>query len=76
MDEPTTTLGPEARDCTATLLTEPAGEGVTVVHATHDLDAARSADACLPLREGRPVRQGHPGHLPTPSTLARVRQPA
>lgn len=75
LDEPTTGLDPEARERMATLLTELVADGVTVVHATHDLDAARSADACLLLREGRLVGQGHPGQLLTPSTLARVWQP-
>ncbi|MFJ8148897.1 zinc ABC transporter ATP-binding protein AztA [Streptomyces sp. NPDC096048] len=76
LDEPTTALDPEARERIATLLTELADDGVTVVHATHDLDAARSADACLLLREGRLVGQGQPERLLTPSTLARIWQPA
>jgi zinc/manganese transport system ATP-binding protein len=76
LDEPTTALDPKARERIATLLKELASEGVTVVHATHDLDAARSADACLLLREGRLVDQGDPEHLLTPSALARVWQPA
>ncbi|MFJ5997478.1 zinc ABC transporter ATP-binding protein AztA [Streptomyces sp. NPDC092370] len=76
LDEPTTGLDPEARERIATLLTELATDGVTVVHATHDLDAARSADACLLLREGRLVDQGSPEHLLTPSTLAGIWQPA
>ncbi|CAM5442012.1 Zinc/manganese transport system ATP-binding protein OS=Streptomyces griseomycini OX=66895 GN=FHS37_006507 PE=4 SV=1 [Streptomyces griseomycini] len=59
----------------ATLLTDLADDGVTVVHATHDLAAARSADACLLLREGRLVGQGHPEQLLTPPALARVWQP-
>ncbi|MFI2507578.1 zinc ABC transporter ATP-binding protein AztA [Streptomyces sp. NPDC018972] len=72
LDEPTTGLDPEARERIATLLADLVDDGVTVVHATHDLDAARSADACLLLREGRLVGQGHPEQLLTPSTLARI----
>ncbi|MFF6911251.1 zinc ABC transporter ATP-binding protein AztA [Streptomyces sp. NPDC012466] len=75
LDEPTTGLDPEARERIATLLTELVADGVTVVHATHDLDAARSADACLLLREGRLVDQGSPEQLLTPSTLAGIWQP-
>ncbi|MEV5999740.1 zinc ABC transporter ATP-binding protein AztA [Streptomyces griseomycini] len=75
LDEPTTGLDPEARERMATLLTDLADDGVTVVHATHDLAAARSADACLLLREGRLVGQGHPEQLLTPPALARVWQP-
>ncbi|MFD8799298.1 zinc ABC transporter ATP-binding protein AztA [Streptomyces atroolivaceus] len=76
LDEPTTGLDPEARERIAALLTELVADGVTVVHATHDLDAARSADACLLLREGRLVSQGHPEQLLTPSALAHIWQPA
>ncbi|MFF6814332.1 zinc ABC transporter ATP-binding protein AztA [Streptomyces sp. NPDC012403] len=72
LDEPTTGLDPEARERIATLLTDLVDDGVTVVHATHDLDAARSTDACLLLREGRLVGQGHPEQLLTPSSLARI----
>ncbi|MEZ3179562.1 metal ABC transporter ATP-binding protein [Streptomyces pimonensis] len=75
LDEPTTGLDPEARQRLATLLTDLVDDGVTVVHATHDLDAARSADACLLLREGRLVGQGHPEKVLTPPALARIRQP-
>ncbi|MFD7698899.1 zinc ABC transporter ATP-binding protein AztA [Streptomyces caelestis] len=75
LDEPTTGLDPEAREHMTTLLTELAADGVTVVHATHDLDAARAADACLLLREGRLAGRGNPGRLLTPSALAQVWQP-
>lgn len=52
LDEPTTGLDPEARGRIGALLTELGGEGVTVVQATHDLEAARAADVCLLLCEG------------------------
>lgn len=76
LDEPTTGLDPEARERTAALLTGLVAEGVTVVHATHDLDAARSAGTCIVLREGRLVGQGLPEQVLIPSALARNRQPA
>ncbi|WP_329038583.1 zinc ABC transporter ATP-binding protein AztA [Streptomyces sp. NBC_01725] len=72
LDEPTTGLDPEARGWIGSLLTELVAGGVTVVHATHDLEAARSADACLLLRDGHLAGQGHPEQLLTASTLARV----
>ncbi|ANW22395.1 zinc ABC transporter ATP-binding protein AztA [Streptomyces clavuligerus] len=75
LDEPTTGLDPEARARIAALLTELVTDGVTVVQATHDLDAARSADACLVLCEGRLTGQGHPGELLTPEAVARMWQP-
>ncbi|WLW50234.1 zinc ABC transporter ATP-binding protein AztA [Streptomyces sp. YU58] len=76
LDEPTTGLDPEARDRIAALLTELVADGVTVVQATHDLEAARSADACLLLREGHLMGQGHPEQLLTASALAQIWQPA
>ncbi|MGA5120468.1 zinc ABC transporter ATP-binding protein AztA [Streptomyces pseudogriseolus] len=76
LDEPTTGLDPEARERIAALLTELVADGVTVVHATHDLDAARTADACLLLREGRLAAQGRPGEVLTPAALTRLWQPA
>ncbi|GAA3494966.1 hypothetical protein GCM10019016_020660 [Streptomyces prasinosporus] len=73
LDEPATGPDPGARERIAALLTEPVADGVAVVRATHDLEAARSADACLLLRDGRLVGQGHPGRLPTPAALDRIR---
>jgi zinc/manganese transport system ATP-binding protein len=75
LDEPTTGLDPEARKRIGSLLTELVADGVTVVHATHDLEAARSADTCLLLRDGHLAGQGHPEQLLTASTLARIWQP-
>ncbi|MER7406253.1 zinc ABC transporter ATP-binding protein AztA [Streptomyces sp. NPDC000070] len=76
LDEPTTGLDPEARERIGVLLTELVTDGVTVVQATHDLEAARSADACLLLRDGHLAGQGHPDQVLTTSTLARIWQPA
>ncbi|MGW5636492.1 zinc ABC transporter ATP-binding protein AztA [Streptomyces sp. NPDC003832] len=75
LDEPTTGLDPEARDRITELLRELVADGTTVVQATHDLPAARSADACLLLSEGRLVGQGAPGDVLTPEALARIWQP-
>ncbi|MFJ2762981.1 zinc ABC transporter ATP-binding protein AztA [Streptomyces prasinus] len=75
LDEPTTGLDPEARERTTALLTELVADGVTLVHATHDLDAARSADTCLLLRDGRVAGQGPPDRLLTPAALTHLWQP-
>jgi zinc/manganese transport system ATP-binding protein len=72
LDEPTTGLDPEARERIAALLAELVSDGVTVVQATHDLEAARSADTCLLLRDGHLVGQGDPEQLLTASALARM----
>jgi zinc/manganese transport system ATP-binding protein len=76
LDEPTTGLDPQARAHITELLAELVADGVTVVHATHDLDAARAADACLLLCEGRLVAQGSPEQALTPSSLTRLWQAA
>ncbi|MFJ7996498.1 zinc ABC transporter ATP-binding protein AztA [Streptomyces sp. NPDC096310] len=75
LDEPTTGLDPEARERIATLLTELVADGVTVVQATHDLEAARASDTCLVLHDGRLAGDGHPDQVLTTAALARIRQP-
>ncbi|MEU0355240.1 zinc ABC transporter ATP-binding protein AztA [Streptomyces cyaneofuscatus] len=75
LDEPTTGLDPEARERITALLTELVADGTTVVQATHDLEAARSADACLLLADGRLIAQGSPEEVLTPEALARIWQP-
>lgn len=76
LDEPTTGLDPEARERIAALLTELVADGTTVVQATHDLEAARAADACLLLSDGRLVARGTPEEVLTAEALARIWQPA
>ncbi|WP_282688603.1 MULTISPECIES: zinc ABC transporter ATP-binding protein AztA [unclassified Streptomyces] len=76
LDEPTTGLDPEARERITALLTDLVADGTTVVQATHDLEAARSADACLLLADGRLIGQGSPEEVLTPEALARIWQPA
>ncbi|MEU6840516.1 zinc ABC transporter ATP-binding protein AztA [Streptomyces sp. NPDC046716] len=74
LDEPTTGLDPEARARITALLTDLVADGTTVVQATHDLEAARSADACLLLSAGRLVGQGSPEQVLTPTALSRIWQ--
>ncbi|MBQ1088935.1 zinc ABC transporter ATP-binding protein AztA [Streptomyces sp. B93] len=75
LDEPTTGLDPEARERIGVLLATLVADGVTVVQATHDLQAARTADACLLLREGRLAGHGHPDQVLTASPPAPSWQP-
>ncbi|MFD5806080.1 zinc ABC transporter ATP-binding protein AztA [Streptomyces sp. NPDC127020] len=76
LDEPTTGLDPEARERITVLLTALVADGTTVVQATHDLEAARSADACLLLSDGRLVADGPPAEVLTPQALSKIWQPA
>jgi zinc/manganese transport system ATP-binding protein len=76
LDEPTTGLDPEARERITVLLADLIADGTTVVQATHDLEAARSADTCLLLDDGRLVGQGPPKEVLTTTALTRIRQPA
>ncbi|WP_217189176.1 zinc ABC transporter ATP-binding protein AztA [Streptomyces buecherae] len=75
LDEPTTGLDPEARERITALLTALVADGTTIVQATHDLEAARSADTCLLLSDGRLVADGSPAAVLTPQTLSRIWQP-
>ncbi|MFE0476000.1 zinc ABC transporter ATP-binding protein AztA [Streptomyces sp. NPDC058947] len=74
LDEPTTGLDIEARERIGELLTALVADGVTVVQATHDLEAARAADACLLLQNGRLTGQGRPEQVLTTSALTQVWQ--
>ncbi|MFI8219822.1 zinc ABC transporter ATP-binding protein AztA [Streptomyces sp. NPDC085932] len=74
LDEPTTGLDIEARERIGELLTALVADGVTVVQATHDLDVARAADACLLLQNGRLTGQGRPEQVLTTSALTQVWQ--
>ncbi|MYT73533.1 zinc/manganese transport system ATP-binding protein [Streptomyces sp. PsTaAH-137] len=76
LDEPTTGLDPEARERITVLLRDLVSDGTTVIQATHDLQAARSADSCLLLSQGRLVAQGPPDQVLTPTALSRIWQPA
>jgi zinc/manganese transport system ATP-binding protein len=60
LDEPDAGLDTQARHDIATAMADARTSGVTVVHATHDLDQARKADHCLLLRDGRLVAEGPP----------------
>ncbi|MFI0355984.1 zinc ABC transporter ATP-binding protein AztA [Actinomadura sp. 9N407] len=53
LDEPAAGLDHRARDRILEIFDELAADGVTVVHATHDDEAARRADHRLHLRDGR-----------------------
>ncbi|MEO3972759.1 zinc ABC transporter ATP-binding protein AztA [Streptomyces sp. CAU 1734] len=75
LDEPATALDPAARERIAEVLEEVTAQGITVVQATHDLRAARRADHCLLLWEGRLLREGPPGDVLTDELFQQAWQP-
>ncbi|MFC5753756.1 zinc ABC transporter ATP-binding protein AztA [Actinomadura rugatobispora] len=60
LDEPAAGLDQDAQERIMNIIDDLAGDGITVVHATHDPGAARRAGHCLLLDDGRLVRQGPP----------------
>lgn len=70
LDEPQSGLDSSAQRRITDVLDELTGEGVTVVHVTHDLRAANRADHCLVLRDGHLHAQGAPDTVLTPEALA------
>ncbi|MDJ1132176.1 zinc ABC transporter ATP-binding protein AztA [Streptomyces iconiensis] len=72
LDEPTTGLDIRAKEGILAVLDGAAADGVTVVQATHDLVAARQADHCLLLRDGRLVAQGAPDVVLTDEALRHI----
>ncbi|UNS99823.1 metal ABC transporter ATP-binding protein [Streptomyces tubbatahanensis] len=69
LDEPTTGLDVAARESIATVMRDVAADGTTVVHATHDLAAAKESDHCLLLVDGRLIGEGKPRDVLTDSAL-------
>ncbi|MFG3442121.1 zinc ABC transporter ATP-binding protein AztA [Nonomuraea sp. NPDC047897] len=69
LDEPTTGVDANARQHIVAALDREKARGVTVVHATHDLDLAMRADHCLLLDGGRLLAQGPPDSVLTPQAL-------
>ncbi|MBL1291477.1 zinc ABC transporter ATP-binding protein AztA [Streptomyces sp. NPDC057067] len=74
LDEPATGLDATAQQLIADVLAEAAGEGLTVVQATHDLEVARSAGHLLLLRDGRLRAEGDPRELLTGDAIDQIWQ--
>ncbi|WP_347813317.1 zinc ABC transporter ATP-binding protein AztA [Actinomadura sp. KC345] len=60
LDEPAAGLDRDAQDRILEIFDELTARGVTIVHATHDADAAARADHRLLLKEGRLLAQEAP----------------
>lgn len=67
LDEPTTALDAEARAAVQAALHLAKDRGVTVVHATHDVEDALRADHCVALAAGRVTAAGPPEAVLTAS---------
>ncbi|MFJ1649527.1 zinc ABC transporter ATP-binding protein AztA [Streptomyces sp. NPDC088258] len=76
LDEPTTGLDATARSLIADVLAEITADGVTVVQATHDLDAASTAGHVLLLREGVLCDAGTPDTVLGDRPAERLHTPA
>ncbi|MFC3997467.1 zinc ABC transporter ATP-binding protein AztA [Nocardiopsis sediminis] len=72
LDEPDTGLDIEAQQRISDALDHTVRKGTTVVHATHDLAAARRADHCVLLAGGCVVAEGAPSEVLAPASLERV----
>ncbi|MEV0389021.1 zinc ABC transporter ATP-binding protein AztA [Nonomuraea sp. NPDC050643] len=72
LDEPTTGLDLSARRHIEAALDRERDRGVTVVHATHDLDLAMRAEHCLILEGGRLTAAGPPASVLTQPTLGQA----
>lgn len=72
LDEPTTGLDIAARQSISEALRRATEAGVTVVQATHDLEAAQLADHCLLLRDGAVAAEGRPRDVLTEAELRRA----
>jgi ABC-type polar amino acid transport system ATPase subunit len=64
LDEPTSALDPELIQSVLDLVLSLAGEGMTVICVTHEMDFARRlADRILFMVEGRIVEEGAPERM-------------
>ncbi|MFB9961116.1 zinc ABC transporter ATP-binding protein AztA [Sinosporangium siamense] len=72
LDEPAAGLDAAALQRIADALEAAVARGTTVVQATHDIAAARRAEHCLLLKDGRLVAEGPPERVLTPEALVRV----
>ncbi|MDT0379246.1 zinc ABC transporter ATP-binding protein AztA [Streptomyces sp. DSM 42041] len=63
LDEPTTGLDVDSREAVTEVLAELPEQGVTVVQATHDLEAALRSETCLALDDGHLTATGPPADV-------------
>ncbi len=72
LDEPTAMLDPVGREDVRRALDRLHDQGVGMLHITHRLDEAVSADRLVVLSAGRIVFDGHPGEILESEGLART----
>ncbi len=63
LDEPTSSLDPAGKKSVLTLLQELKRQGIGIVHVTHSMDEAVTADRVLVMNQGQLVADGRPGYI-------------
>ncbi len=72
LDEPAAGLDLDAQRRIREVLDEQRARGVTVIHATHDIDEAMRADHCMLLSQGRLLAAGAPDAVLSRDALQRA----
>ncbi len=63
LDEPTSSLDPEAKQTVLALLQKLKGHGISIIHITHSMDEAAIADRVLVMDQGELIADGSPGEI-------------
>lgn len=63
LDEPVSSLDPAGKSRVLDLLQKLRGQGIGIVHVTHDMDEAASADRVLVMDKGELIADGTPGSI-------------
>jgi len=75
LDEPTSSLDPAGREMVLALLRELNGQGIAMIHVTHNMDEITAADRIIVMEDGRIVLSGRPGEVFRSYVQARSLQP-
>jgi biotin transport system ATP-binding protein/energy-coupling factor transport system ATP-binding protein len=60
LDEPTSSLDPSTREVVLSILRRLNGQGIAMIHVTHNMDEISGADRIMVMEEGRIVLSGRP----------------
>jgi len=75
LDEPTSSLDPAGREMVLALLRKLNGQGIAMIHVTHNMDEITAADRIIVMEDGRIVLSGRPGEVFRRYVQARSLQP-